>query len=97
MQSLEDVQAFKEFIKDYRTSFEEEEQLKVLTIKSNKINENKTVKGKDNIFSNQGAGSFENGLKPLPKKKVVKEVKEKTEAELFVPELILTVKGLRKG
>ena len=52
------------------------------------------MKGKDNIFNNQGQNVFDKGLKPLPKKK---EVKEKTEAELLVPELILTVKGMRKG
>ena len=34
--SLEDVDSFKMFIKDYRTSYEEEEQFKVLTIKSSK-------------------------------------------------------------
>ena len=82
LESFEDINSFKAFVKDYRRSFEEEEQLKVLTIKSNKISENKTVKGKDNIFQQQGNGLFENGLKPLPKKK---EAKEKTEAELLVP------------
>jgi hypothetical protein len=35
--SLEDVEHFKSFIKDYRNSYEEEEMLKVLTIKNNKI------------------------------------------------------------
>lgn len=49
--SLEDVENFKLFIKDYRTSYEEEEMFKVLTIKSNKIPESKKVKGKDNIFA----------------------------------------------
>ena len=39
------------------------------TIKSNKISENKKVKGKDNIFSNDGPGIFDKGLKPLQKKK----------------------------
>ena len=69
---------------------------KVLTIKSNKIAENKKVKGKDNIFAGDGGASmFDKGLKaPIPKKK---EVQEKTEEELMVPDLILTVKPLRKG
>jgi hypothetical protein len=45
--------------------------LKVLTIKSNKISENKTVKGKDNIFGNsqQSNGFGDKNLKPLVKKK----------------------------
>jgi hypothetical protein len=43
---------------------------KVLTIKSNKISENKKVKGKDNIFSGDNAGMFDKGLKlPVQKKK----------------------------
>jgi hypothetical protein len=96
LQSLENVEQFQAFIKDYKNSYEEEEQYKVLTIKSNKISENKKVKGKDNIFSGQGGNLNENGLKPLPKKKEVKDVKDKTEAELMVPDLILTVKSMRK-
>jgi hypothetical protein len=69
--SLEDVEHFKAFIKDYKNSYEEEEMLKVLTIKSNKITENKTVKGKDNIFnSSQQSHSFnDKNMKALPKKK----------------------------
>ena len=45
LESFDDIDSFKAFVKDYRSSFEEEEQLKVLTIKSNKISDNKTVKG----------------------------------------------------
>lgn len=43
---------------------------RVLTIKSNKVPENKKVKGKDNIFAGgEGAGLFDKGLKaPAPKK-----------------------------
>lgn len=67
---------------------------KVLTIKSNKIPESKKVKGKDNIFA---AGDdhpmFGKALKPPPKKN---NPQEKTEEELMVPDLILTVKPLRK-
>lgn len=72
---------------------------KVLTIKSNKIPESKKVKGKDNIFAgNSGADMFGQGLKaPLPKKTAAKEMKEKTEDELMVPDLILTVKPMRKN
>lgn len=67
---------------------------KVLTIKSNKISENKKVKGKDNIFSGGDTGLFEKGLKvPAQKKKIV----EKTEEELMVPDLILTIRSMRKG
>lgn len=45
---------------------------KVLTVKSNKISENKKVKGKDNIFAGEGASLFDKGLKaPIQKKKPV--------------------------
>ena len=50
--------------------------LKVFTIKSNKISENKKVKGKDNIFAGQDSqfnGMFDKGLKPLTKKTSAKE------------------------
>jgi hypothetical protein len=70
---------------------------KVLTIKSNKIPESKKVKGKDNIFAGGAPGGdlFGQGLKaPIPKKTAVKE---KTEDELMVNDMILTVKPLRKG
>lgn len=68
---------------------------KVLTIKSNKISENKKVKGKDNIFAGDGGSMFNQGLKlPAPKKK---PTNEKTEEELLVPDLILTVKPMRKA
>lgn len=58
--------------------------LKVLTIKSNKISENKKVKGKDNIFGGADNPMFggDNKLKPLTKKK---SAQEKTEEELLVP------------
>lgn len=92
--SFEDVENFKLFIKDYRTSYEEEEMFKVLTIKSNKIPEGKKIKGKDNIFAGNGPTIFDKGLKPAPKKVAPQE---KTEEELLVPDLILTVKPLRKG
>jgi hypothetical protein len=71
--SLQEVEAFRLFIKDYRTSFEEEELFN--TIKSSKIPETKKVKGKDNIFAgDSGAGMFDKGLKaPLPKKPATKE------------------------
>jgi hypothetical protein len=67
---------------------------KVLTIKSNKISENKKVKGKDNIFAGNSAPLFDKGLQaPIHKKKTTVE---KTEEELLVPDLILTVKPMRK-
>jgi hypothetical protein len=68
---------------------------KVLTIKSNKISENKKVKGKDNIFAGGDAPTlFEKALKaPIQKKK---QTVDKTEEELLVPDLILTVKPIRK-
>ena len=50
---------------------------KVLTIKSNKISENKKVKGKDNIFSGgDNGGMFDKGLKlPVQKKKSTVETR----------------------
>ena len=83
------------FIKDYRNSYEEEEIFN--TIKSSKMPENKKVKGKDNIFAGGDAGMFDKGLKaPLPKKNTGMAV-EKKEEDLLVPDLILTVKPMRKG
>lgn len=78
LQSLDNSEHFKSFIGDYRNAHEEEERLKVLTIKSNKISENKTVKGKDNIFSSgQNKNTLDKGPKStLPKKR---ESKDKTE------------------
>lgn len=49
---------------------------KVLTIKSNKISENKQVKGKDNIFANNNANMFGNNDLKMPIKK--KQTVEKT-------------------
>lgn len=96
--SLEDVESFKSYIKDYRKSYEEVETYKVLTVKSTKVSENKKVKGKDTIFAggnNLPPGLFDKPLKPLPKKK--EEAVEKTEDELLVPDLILTVRPIRKA
>ena len=43
---------------------------RVLTIKSNKVPENKKVKGKDNIFAGgNGGGMFDKGLKAPQTKK----------------------------
>jgi len=72
--SFDDLENFKLFIKDFRNSFEEEELLQ--TIKTNKVSQNKKVKGKDNIFAggdNHSAGLFDKGLKaPVQKKKPIK-------------------------
>jgi hypothetical protein len=52
------------------------------------------VKGKDNIFAGSNAPLFDKGLQaPIQKKK---STVEKTEEELLVPDLILTVKPMRK-
>lgn len=52
LESLSDINCFGSFIKDSKTSHDEVETYRVLTIKSSKIAQNKTVKGKDNIFGN---------------------------------------------
>lgn len=49
--SLEDVEHFRAFVRDYRSSMEEEEMHRVLSVKSNKLAEVKRVKGKNNIFA----------------------------------------------
>jgi hypothetical protein len=69
---------------------------KVLSVKSNKISENKKVKGKSNIFAQNEnhMDMFDKGLKGQVIKR--KTAQEKTEEELLVPNLILTVKPLRK-
>lgn len=99
LQSLESTECFKDFITDYRNAHEEEERLKVLTIKSNKMSENKTVKGRDNIFASgenlkQNQNLSSKSTRTVQSKK--REPKDKSEDELLVPELILTVKSLRK-
>lgn len=70
---------------------------RVLSVKSNKLAEVKRVKGKNNIFA-QGENQtdiFEKGLLKVPGVKR-KSAQEKTQDELLVPDLILTVKPLRK-
>lgn len=37
LQSLDSSESFKDFIADYRSTHEEEQRLRVLTIKSNKV------------------------------------------------------------
>ena len=92
---MSDVENFKLFIKDYRNSYEEEEIFK--TIKSTKMPETKKVKGKDNIFAGEDNNNmFGKGLKPKSPKKSG-PVLEKTEEQLFVPDLVLTIKPMRKG
>jgi len=64
LHSFSDFEIFKRLILDYKSYYEEEERLKTLTIKSNKIPESKKVKGTNNIFSNNGGLHLE-GTKPL--------------------------------
>lgn len=71
---------------------------KVLSVKSNKLSENKKVKGRNNIFAqgeNHPHDMFDKGNLKVPAVKR-KSAQEKTEDELLVPDLILTVKPLRK-
>lgn len=46
-------------MKDFQEHFEEEEKVKLLTIKTNKMPETKTVKGANNIFATGNAFSFD--------------------------------------
>lgn len=95
--SLEDLEHFRAFIRDYRCSFEEEEMHRVLSVKSNKISEVKKVKGKNNIFAQGENHEDIFGKGPLKAQGVKrKSAQEKTQDELLVPDLILTVKPLRK-
>ena len=80
---------------DYKAAQEEEERYRILTIKTNKVPETKKVKSNaENIFANSQPLNL--GGTDLTKKKGVKKV-EKTEEEILVPELVLTVRPLRKG
>jgi hypothetical protein len=71
---------------------------KVLSVKSNKLSESKKVKGRNNIFAqgeNHPMEMFDKGGLKMPVVKR-KSAMEKTEDELLVPNLILTIKPLRK-
>jgi hypothetical protein len=72
LESLCDINCFNSFMKDCKRSHDEVETYKVLTIKSNKIPEHKSIKSKDNIFGNPSANPlFETKMKkpskPAPK------------------------------
>lgn len=100
--SLSDFEIFKQLILDYRVTQEEQERHKVLTIKSNKIPENKKVKGSENIFNQGGSGFGVQGNDPLMALKNSKpsmkkqEKKQKTEEEIFLPDLVMTIRPLKK-
>lgn len=103
LMSLVEFETFKQLILDYKTSNEEAEALRVLTIKSNKIPETKKVKGSENIFATQNNpvfGKDKDSLASLKKNAPMARkspVKDKTEDQILVPDLILTVKPLKKG
>ena len=65
--SFSDFQVFKELMLDYKTSLEEEEKYRLYTIKTNKIPQQKKIKGaSDNIFGGSAPPSF--GNEPIKKK-----------------------------
>ena len=77
--SCNDFDSFRGLLLDYRISHEEEERYKVLTIKTNKLPENKKVKGNtENIFGNSNMPTF-GGKNPSKKPIQQKKVTEKTE------------------
>lgn len=50
--SFSDFEVFKQLMLDYKAGMEEEERYRILTVKTNKIPEQKQVKGaSENIFS----------------------------------------------
>ena len=79
---------------DYKQAHEEEERHRAMTIKSSKAPETKKVTGSDNIFGNNSVPSF--GV-DVTKKKATGSKKEKTAEEILVPDLVLTVRPLRKA
>ena len=57
--SCVDFKTFESLLADYRTSGEEEERYKILTVKTNKVPEQKKIKGNsENIFANANIPSF---------------------------------------
>lgn len=69
-------------MRDFQEHFEEEEKVKLLTIKTNKMPETKTVKGANNIFATGNGFSFDKSpdmlveeLKKGPAKKPAKKMK----------------------
>jgi hypothetical protein len=70
--------------------------LRLLTIKATKIPANKQVKGAHcNIFGHSQAPNYE--VHQAKKKETHPAKKEKTEADILVPELVLTIRPLRKA
>jgi hypothetical protein len=65
-------------------------------VKTNKLPENKKIKGNsENIFGSSNVPTF--GLTKNPtKKSSSSKISQKTIDQVFVPETVLTVKGLRK-
>jgi len=73
LESLSDINCFNSFMRDCKTSHDEVETYKVLTIKSNKIPEHKSVKGKDNIFGNPTPNPLFDMKMKKPTKTVIKQ------------------------
>ena len=96
LMSMDSFEQFKGEARDFSSTEEEVERHRVLTIKGNRPTHNKKVKGQqNNIFSSENSHPLANNAKPsAPKRKLTQE---KTEEELMVPELILSVKPIRKG
>ena len=68
LMSFTDFEIFKQLMLDYKSSQEEEERYRVMTIKTNKVPEHKKVKGaNDNIFGASKTPTF--GGNDLSKKK----------------------------
>lgn len=51
LMSFSNFEQFKHLMTDYKSYYEEEEKIKLLTIKTNKMPETKKVKGANTIFS----------------------------------------------
>lgn len=69
--SFSDFEVFKQLMLDYKAGMEEQERYRILTVKTNKIPEQKKVKGaSDNIFVNSKPINLEKD--PLKKKPTAK-------------------------
>lgn len=66
--SCVDINEFKTLLNDYKAAEEEEERYRVLTVKTNKLPENKKVKGNsENIFGSSNIPNFGTAKNPSKK------------------------------
>jgi hypothetical protein len=92
MAALYDKERHQQLLEDYERDQEEEEKYKLMTIKSSKKPESKTVK--DTIFSAKPPPLAEDFRKPVQPKKKKESAGES--GSVLHPDLLLTIKPIRK-